>query len=75
MNYAVFIVQKAQGELSRLPLAVYDDVKDTMTALGEPPRPRGCKKLTGREGWRIRVGSTGWCTRSMTTETSSPCCT
>lgn len=22
----------------------------------EEPRPSGCKKLKGREGWRIRVG-------------------
>ena len=27
-----------------------------MLALAEEPRPRGCKKLKNREGWRIRTG-------------------
>lgn len=25
-------------------------------SLAEDPRPRNCRKLQGREGWRIRVG-------------------
>ncbi|MCH8266759.1 MAG: hypothetical protein O7A06_15110 [Acidobacteria bacterium] len=28
-----------------------------MQNLGEKPKPTGCRKLTGREGWRIRVGN------------------
>jgi len=27
-----------------------------MIALGADPRPHGCKKLTIRDAWRIRVG-------------------
>ena len=56
MTYAVLVMRKAQGELADFPLAVYENVKGAMKALGETPRPSGCKKLTGREGWRIRVG-------------------
>ncbi|MFP5261568.1 MAG: type II toxin-antitoxin system RelE family toxin [Blastocatellia bacterium] len=31
-------------------------MKDAIRDLSQVPRPQGCKKLTGREGWRIRVG-------------------
>jgi len=55
MSYTVLILRKAQGELLDLPLEVYEDVKGAMRALGEKPRPSGCKKLIGRDGWRIRV--------------------
>jgi len=56
MSYAVFILRRAQKELAQLPAAVYEQAKETIRTLGEEPRPPGCKKLTGREGWRIRIG-------------------
>ena len=56
MSYAVFILRRAQKELAQLPSEVYEQTKETIRTLGEEPRPHGCKKLTGREGWRIRVG-------------------
>ena len=56
MSYAVFILRRAQEELAQLPAAVYEQAKETTRTLGEEPRPPGCKKLTGREGWRIRIG-------------------
>ena len=56
MSYAVFILRRAQKELSELPSEVYEQTKETIRTLAEEPRPPGCKKLTGREGWRIRVG-------------------
>ncbi|WP_448573903.1 type II toxin-antitoxin system RelE family toxin [Trichothermofontia sp.] len=34
----------------------YKRVRDAIRALAEESRPSGCKKLKGREGWRIRVG-------------------
>ena len=56
MSYAVFILRRAQKELAVLPSEVYEQTKETIRTLAEEPRPHGCKKLTGREGWRIRVG-------------------
>ena len=56
MSYAVFILRRAQKELSQLPSEVYEQAKKNIRSLVEEPRPQGCKKLTGREGWRIRVG-------------------
>lgn len=56
MSYSVFILRRAQKELSRLAPKPYEQVKEAVVNLCENPRPTGCKKLTGRDGWRIRVG-------------------
>lgn len=56
MSYEVFILRRAQKELAALPKTDYERMRDAITALAENPRPAGCKKLTGREGWRIRSG-------------------
>jgi len=32
-------------------------VRDAIRDLANTPRPAGCKKLSGRSGWRIRVGN------------------
>ncbi len=53
----LFILRGAQKELAQLPLEEYERVKAAIYRLGEEPRPRGCRKLSGRAGWRIRVGS------------------
>ena len=31
-------------------------MNDAIDALADDPRPLGCEKLSGREGYRIRVG-------------------
>ena len=56
MSYAVFILRRAQRELAALPVESYARVRDAIRNLAEETRPKGCVKLTGREGWRIRVG-------------------
>lgn len=56
MSYTISITRRAQQELARLPTKEYEHVRDTIAALARNPRPRGCLKLTAREGWRIRVG-------------------
>jgi mRNA interferase RelE/StbE len=56
MSYEVFILRRAQKELAALPKTDYERMRDAIAALAENPRPAGCKKLTGREGWRIRSG-------------------
>ncbi|MGO8789576.1 MAG: type II toxin-antitoxin system RelE family toxin [Terriglobia bacterium] len=35
---------------------MYVRVRDAIRALAEDPRPPNCLKLTGRDGWRLRVG-------------------
>lgn len=57
MSYVVFILRRAQKELAKLPIETYERTKKAIRNLGEEPRPAGCQKLLGREGWRIRVGN------------------
>ena len=56
MTYTVVILRRAQRELERLPVEHYERVRDAIRALADDPRPPGCVKLTGRQGWRIRAG-------------------
>jgi mRNA interferase RelE/StbE len=42
--------------MERLPAEVYDRLEGAILALADEPRPPGCVKLKGREGWHIRVG-------------------
>jgi len=56
MTYSLSILRRAQKELAQLPTAAYQRVRDAIRELSDQPRPPGCRKLTGREGWRIRVG-------------------
>ena len=56
MAYEVFILPRAQKELAHLPKQNYGRVRDLISNLADNPRPTGCKKLTGRQGWRVRSG-------------------
>jgi mRNA interferase RelE/StbE len=56
MTYTVLILRRAQRELQRLPQEDYERVREAMRGLARNPRPTGCLALTGRAGWRIRVG-------------------
>ncbi|OHB64556.1 MAG: plasmid stabilization protein [Planctomycetes bacterium RBG_13_62_9] len=57
MIYAINILRRAQRELAGLPQEFYMRVRDAIRELAEEPRPNGSRKLAGRVGWRIRVGS------------------
>jgi len=56
MTYSLLILKRAQRELAALAGEPYERVKDAIMRLADDPRPSGCTKLVGREGWRIRVG-------------------
>jgi len=57
MTYTIVILRRAQRELRRLPHEDYARVREAIRALAQHPRPTGCLALTGRAGWRIRVGN------------------
>lgn len=57
MSYNVLILRRAQKELADLPKADYERMRDALAELAIDPRPAGCKKLVGRDGWRIRSGN------------------
>ena len=56
MSYKITIKRHAAKALGSLPNKDYQKVRDTIRKLAKNPRPQGCLKLTGRNGWRIRVG-------------------
>lgn len=56
MTRQLLILRRAQKELANLPLNDYERIRDAIRALASDARPPGCRKLVGREGWRIRVG-------------------
>jgi len=57
MSYSLQIQRHAQKELAQVPSPAYEKVLESIRALAEDPRPTGCRKLAGRDGWRIRAGS------------------
>ncbi len=55
-SYKIEIKKSAVKEIENLPKKTLTRVIDQITALGDDPRPNGCKKLSGDEKYRIRVG-------------------
>ncbi len=56
MNYSVLVARAARHDLRSLPAAAYERVWAAIETLRDTPRPNGCIRLTGRAGWRTRVG-------------------
>ena len=55
-NYKIEIKKSAAKEISKLPKVVIKRIVNKIQALSEDPRPNGCKKLSGAEKYRIRIG-------------------
>ncbi len=53
--YKVQVERKAQKKLAKIPSPYYVNIKTAILNLANNPRPQGCKKLKGRDGYRIRV--------------------
>ncbi len=56
MKYTIEIERSAQKQLAKIPAPYFENITEKILALETNPRPPGCKKLMGRESWRIRVG-------------------
>jgi len=56
-EYNVLITRPARKDLESFPAKTQDRILGAIEDLRKNPRPRGCKKLQGRENaYRIRVG-------------------
>ena len=53
--YRVRIIPRAQRDLDDITGKLFDQISEAILALGAEPRPQGAVKLTGLEGYRIRV--------------------
>ena len=56
MRYEVRIIRTAEKEMDKLPKAIHPHISRRILSLEDNPRPRGAKKLSGREEYRLRVG-------------------
>jgi mRNA interferase RelE/StbE len=54
--YKITISKLAQKQLDKFANNLASRLIDAIYTLANDPRPAGCKKLKGREGYRIRVG-------------------
>jgi mRNA interferase RelE/StbE len=57
VSYRVFILPRARKEIDSLPRQEVVAIEEKIESFHEDPRPFGCKKLAGREGWRLRSGN------------------
>jgi mRNA interferase RelE/StbE len=55
-RYSVIVTKRAKKDLAALDRKTARRVVDALLALETTPRPPGCKKLTGREAYRVRIG-------------------
>ena len=54
--YELSVLPPAQKDLDRLEASAFDRILKKTYALSKDARPPGCLKLTGDEGYRMRVG-------------------
>lgn len=57
MTYTVIIERKAQKEAANIPIKYRSIIDKAILSLAFDPRPHGSKKLTDKEGYRIRAGN------------------
>jgi mRNA interferase RelE/StbE len=57
VSYELLIRRRAQKQLAKVASESFDRICDRIRELSQDPRPKGSRKLAGRDGWRIRVGS------------------
>jgi mRNA interferase RelE/StbE len=53
--YRLRIIPRAQRDLDSITGKLFDQINEAILTLGDEPRPQGAMKLTGLEGYRIRV--------------------
>ncbi len=55
-SYKIEIKKSAAKEIENLPSTILKRVISHIQELSDDPRPSGCKKLSGDEKYRLRVG-------------------
>ena len=57
MKHEVRILRSAEKEMDKLPAAVHARISDKILSLEDNPRPKGARKLSDQEEYRLRVGN------------------
>jgi mRNA interferase RelE/StbE len=55
-SYTIRIKASAEREMASVPKAMRHTISQKILDLETNPRPQGCKKLSGRKEYRVRVG-------------------
>jgi mRNA interferase RelE/StbE len=56
MRYEVVLARSAEREFEALPSPTQERVAAALQGLADQPRPRGARKLSQGQGWRLRLG-------------------
>jgi len=56
VKYQVRIIPSAEKEMDKLPALIHARISRKILLLEDNLRPRGAKKLSGREEYRLRAG-------------------
>ncbi len=54
--YKLLLEKKVEKELEAIPTKFLRNIDEKILFLSQNPRPHGCKKLAGVDGYRIRAG-------------------
>jgi mRNA interferase RelE/StbE len=54
--YELFLLAPAQKDLDKFETPAFARILKKLRALSEDARPPGCLKLTGEDGYRLRIG-------------------
>nr|VFJ75174.1 MAG: mRNA interferase RelE/StbE [Candidatus Kentron sp. FW] len=57
MSYSIDIQRSARKSLAGISQPHRTRIIERIRQLADNPRPPSCKKLIGRDAWRIRIGS------------------
>jgi len=57
VTYSITIKKSAQKSLEKISQPHQRNIIQSIRGLSDQPRPNACKKLSGRDAWRIRVGN------------------
>ena len=57
LTYQIIVEKHIEKETRHIPLHERQNIDHAILALTSNPRPHGCKKLTEKEGYRIRIGN------------------
>ena len=55
--YTVVVENRVKRDLKQIPPNILEQLIKEFQVLGSSPRRRGAKKLSGTDGWRVRVGN------------------
>jgi mRNA interferase RelE/StbE len=56
LSYVVHVIPSVEKEMDRFTDLIHERISAKILTLENNPRPRGYKKLSGREEYRIRAG-------------------